>query len=132
MGRWLVEEWPHLRRNYFDRADEILGFELSRLCLEGPEEELVKTENQQPAIYLVSVATNAALRERGPAPAAVAGHSLGEYSALVADLLRLLPADATRRLRRLYRQCRPGEMMMALLEAFPAGSPVCDSSMTAL
>src|SRR5207248_11790887 len=84
MGRWLVEEWPHLRRNYFGRADEILGFELSRLCLEGPEEELVKTENQQPAIYLVSVATNAALRERGPAPAAVAGHSLGEYSALVA------------------------------------------------
>ncbi len=47
-----------------------------------------------------------------------------EYPALVADLLRLLPADATRRLRRLYRQCGPGEMMLALLEAFPAGAPV--------
>lgn len=84
MGKWIADEYPDLKRNYFDRADAILGFDLSRLCFEGPEEALVKTENQQPAIFLVSIATNALLRNAGIVPRAVAGHSLGEYSALVA------------------------------------------------
>src|SRR5579859_1278704 len=84
MGKDLCDAYPEIRSRYFERADEILGFSLSRLCFEGPDEELVRTENQQPAIFLVSVATHAVLREQGLAPEAVAGHSLGEYSALVA------------------------------------------------
>lgn len=87
-------------RAVFDAADAALGFPLSRLCFEGPEEELVRTEVQQPAILTVSVALLRALEERGaPAPAFVAGHSLGEYSALVAaraldfeDAVRLVHA----------------------------------------
>jgi [acyl-carrier-protein] S-malonyltransferase len=84
MGKALCEVYPHMKERYFDRADEILGFPISRLCFEGPAEDLVATENQQPAIFLVSCALDAALRERGLTPEAVAGHSLGEYSALVA------------------------------------------------
>jgi [acyl-carrier-protein] S-malonyltransferase len=84
MGAALCDAYPQIRTRYFERADETLGFPLSRLCFEGPEEELVKTENQQPAIFLVSVATNAVLHEQGVEAQAVAGHSLGEYSALVA------------------------------------------------
>jgi [acyl-carrier-protein] S-malonyltransferase len=84
MGKALCEVYPHMKERYFDRADEILGFPISRLCFEGPAEDLVATENQQPAIFLVSCALDAALRERGLTPEVVAGHSLGEYSALVA------------------------------------------------
>jgi [acyl-carrier-protein] S-malonyltransferase len=84
MGRDLCDAYPEVRRRYFDRADELLGFSLSRLCFEGPEEELVRTEIQQPAIFLVSVAIWSLLSERGIQPGAVAGHSLGEYSSLVA------------------------------------------------
>jgi [acyl-carrier-protein] S-malonyltransferase len=83
MGAYLCEAFPHLRSEYFERADEGLGLPLTRLCFEGPEDELVKTENQQPAIFLVSLATHAALRESGVEPDGMAGHSLGEYSALV-------------------------------------------------
>lgn len=72
-------------RAAFDAADRELGFGLSRLCFEGPEDELRRTENQQPAILATSIALLRALEERcAPAPAFVAGHSLGEYSALVA------------------------------------------------
>src|SRR5437763_6795907 len=84
MGKALAEAYPDVKAGYFDRADEILGFPISQLCFEGPDEELVKTENQQPAIFLVSCAINDVLRQRGIQPEAVAGHSLGEYSALVA------------------------------------------------
>jgi [acyl-carrier-protein] S-malonyltransferase len=84
MGKALCEAFPRIKSEYFDRADDILGFPLSTLCFDGPDEELVKTENQQPAIFLVSSAIDAVLRERGLQPEAVAGHSLGEYSALVA------------------------------------------------
>jgi [acyl-carrier-protein] S-malonyltransferase len=83
MGAVLASEDADIKRDYFDRADDVLGFSLSRLCFEGPEEELVKTENQQPAIFLVSCAMASALEKRGIEPEAVAGHSLGEYSALV-------------------------------------------------
>jgi [acyl-carrier-protein] S-malonyltransferase len=84
MGAALCEAHEDIKRDYFDRADEVLGFPISRMCFEGPEDALVKTENQQPAIFLVSCAIAAVLRERGIEPEAVAGHSLGEYSALVA------------------------------------------------
>jgi [acyl-carrier-protein] S-malonyltransferase len=84
MGKAVSEEYPEIKSQYFDRADEILGFGISQLCFEGPDEELVKTENQQPAIFLVSSAVRAVLEQRGIRPEAVAGHSLGEYSALAA------------------------------------------------
>ncbi len=89
MGKALFEASAAAQR-VFQQADETLGFALSRLCFEGPEEELQDTINAQPAILTVSVACLAALRERwdlvGRAvhPVAVAGHSLGEYTALVA------------------------------------------------
>jgi [acyl-carrier-protein] S-malonyltransferase len=72
-------------REVFDAADSVLGFSLSRLCFEGPEDELVRTENQQPAILTTSIALLRTLEERGPVETGLmAGHSLGEYSALVA------------------------------------------------
>jgi [acyl-carrier-protein] S-malonyltransferase len=83
MGKALAEEYPEIRHRFFDRAEAILPGLVS-LMFEGPEDDLVKTENQQPAIFLVSASIDAALRERGMAPDAVAGHSLGEYAALVA------------------------------------------------
>jgi [acyl-carrier-protein] S-malonyltransferase len=87
-------------RATFEAADAALSFPLSRLCFEGPEDDLVRTENQQPAILATSIAMLRALEERVPlAPACFAGHSLGEYSALVAagalefeDALRLVQA----------------------------------------
>ena len=87
MGLDLYNDYPSARE-VFDQADTCLGFPLSRLCFEGPDEELTKTHNVQPAILVVSIACLRALEEarRGdlPSPAFVAGHSLGEYTALVA------------------------------------------------
>jgi [acyl-carrier-protein] S-malonyltransferase len=78
MGKGLAEK-------YLDQANEILGFDLKQICFEGPEEELKRTEITQPAILTVSIAAFELLRSKNvPLPAAVAGHSLGEYSALVA------------------------------------------------
>src|SRR6202042_1397688 len=71
-------------RSVFDAADSALGFSLSQLCFEGPAEELQLTANTQPAILAVSAAASAVLTEKGIRPVFVAGHSLGEYSALVA------------------------------------------------
>ncbi len=86
MGRDLYET-SKKAREVFERADEALGFPISKLCFDGPEDELTLTKNTQPAIVTTSVAVLEALRERMPElppPAFVAGHSLGEYSALVA------------------------------------------------
>src|SRR6267143_1868811 len=83
MGRELAEKYPAARA-VFDEADRVLGFSLSRLCFEGPEEELKLTENTQPAILTTSIAVCRVLEEKGIRPDFVAGHSLGEYSALVA------------------------------------------------
>ena len=83
MGRELAERYPAARA-VFDQADEALGFSLSQLCFEGPADALKLTENTQPAILTASIATFEVLRERGIRPGYVAGHSLGEYSALVA------------------------------------------------
>ncbi len=85
MGRAWADASPEARRT-FEEADEALGFPLSRLCWEGPEEELNLTANTQPALLAVSTAIYRALGALAPElqPVAVAGHSLGEYSALVA------------------------------------------------
>lgn len=88
MGRDVYDESPAARA-IFDRADAALGFPLSHLCFEGPDDELRQTVNAQPAIVTVSIALLEAARERDhrlvqSPPAFVAGHSLGEYSALIA------------------------------------------------
>jgi [acyl-carrier-protein] S-malonyltransferase len=83
MGRDLALEFEVARRTY-EEADATLGFALSKLCWEGPEDELVLTKHTQPAILTTSIAVFRALLERGLAFDVVAGHSLGEWSALVA------------------------------------------------
>lgn len=83
MGKSLAEAYPEAAR-IFDQADAALGFSLSKLCFEGPDDQLKLTENTQPALLTVSVAANAVLAGNGIRPDFVAGHSLGEYSALVA------------------------------------------------
>jgi [acyl-carrier-protein] S-malonyltransferase len=82
MGCDLAENFPESRA-VFEEADAVLGFAISKLCFDGPEDTLKLTENTQPAILTVSVAAYRALDKRGIAPDFVAGHSLGEYSALV-------------------------------------------------
>jgi [acyl-carrier-protein] S-malonyltransferase len=105
MGKNLAENFP-LARQVFEEADDALGFAISRLCFEGPAEDLQLTENTQPAILTVSVAAFRVIREAGiEAPAFVAGHSLGEYSALVAaGALSLSDAVRTVRARGQYMQ----------------------------
>src|SRR5205814_4476686 len=84
MGRELAERYA-AAREVFEEADDALGFALSRLCFEGPAEQLQLTEYTQPAILTASVAALRAAESEGlPRPDFVAGHSLGEYSALVA------------------------------------------------
>jgi [acyl-carrier-protein] S-malonyltransferase len=105
MGKELAEKFP-VARQVFEEADEALGFAISRLCFEGPAEDLQLTENTQPAILTTSVAAFRAARESGlPEPSFVAGHSLGEYSALVAaGVLELSDAVKTVRTRGQYMQ----------------------------
>jgi [acyl-carrier-protein] S-malonyltransferase len=99
MGQDLVEIYPAARA-VFDEADEVLGFPLSKLCFGGPENELTDTINAQPALVTHSIAALRVLQALGDgaAPAFAAGHSLGEYSALVAaDVIEF--ADAVRLVR---------------------------------
>ena len=104
MGREILEKFP-VSRTAFHEADAALDFPISRLCLEGPEEELKLTENTQPAILTTSIAVFRVLEEKGIRPDFVAGHSLGEYSALVAaGALRLGEAAALVRRRGRYMQ----------------------------
>jgi [acyl-carrier-protein] S-malonyltransferase len=118
MGQQLAAEFP-AARTVFEQADSALGMNLSRLCFEGPEEELRLTANTQPAILTTSIAALRALQSQlAIAPELAAGHSLGEYSALVAagaiDF-----ADAVRAVRergRLMQEaCPPGQGAMAAL-----------------
>ena len=115
MGKDLYDEFPSARELY-DRADEILGFKLSKLCFEGPEDELQQTRNAQPAIAVTSLALLRVATELSPGllkkPAYVAGHSLGEYSALVAA--GALPFDEAIRLLRTR-----GELMQVAGEKNP-------------
>ena len=110
MGKELAEMYPSAKA-VFDEADEALGFSISKMCFEGSEEDLKLTANTQPAILTCSMATYRVLEEKGLAPDFVAGHSLGEYSALVAAG-SLKFADAVRLVR------KRGNYMQ---EAVPAG-----------
>lgn len=83
MGKALCEAYPHLRQVY-DEASTVLGYDVAALCFEGPAEKLNLTEHTQPALLVSSIAALRALEPAGIKPVAVAGHSLGEYSALVA------------------------------------------------
>ncbi|MDT5123361.1 MAG: [acyl-carrier-protein] S-malonyltransferase [Acidobacteriota bacterium] len=105
MGSDLAEKYT-AAREVFEEADEALGFSISRLCFSGTAEELQLTENTQPAILTTSIATLRAAQAAGlPAPEYVAGHSLGEYSALVAaGALSLADAVRTVRLRGRFMQ----------------------------
>jgi [acyl-carrier-protein] S-malonyltransferase len=111
MGRAFSETSGAAKR-VFEEANDALGFDLRRVMFEGPDAELALTANTQPAVLTTSVAAAAACAERGVTPALAAGHSLGEYSALVvAGALPL--ADAVRVVR------RRGELMQ---EAVPVGT----------
>lgn len=134
MGRDVYEQ-SAAAQAIFAQADETLGFELSRLCFDGPAEELTQTQNAQPALLTTSIALLEAARERTALPQAayVAGHSLGEYSALVAaGALRF--EDALRLVR------RRGELMAAATEGTMAAvmgldlatlEAVCEEASTA-
>jgi [acyl-carrier-protein] S-malonyltransferase len=98
MGATLAKTFPETART-FEEANEALGFDLARVLFLGPEDELVKTKNAQPAILTHSVAVLRVLESRGARPRAAAGHSLGEYSAYVAAGALSL-ADAVRLVRR--------------------------------
>jgi [acyl-carrier-protein] S-malonyltransferase len=123
MGKLLAQEYPDARRA-FEEADRTLEFPLSNLCFEGPEDELKKTENQQPALLTVSVAALRVLKAQGIKATIVAGHSLGEYSALVAAG-SLAFADALRLVRkrgRYMQQAVPeGAGAMAAILKLPEG-----------
>src|SRR6202166_5066017 len=84
MGKDLFEKYP-IARQTFEEADEALGYKLSQICFQGPEEQLRLTEITQPAILTASIAALRVLETRIPKPSFVAGHSLGEYSAHVAS-----------------------------------------------
>ncbi len=110
MGKELAALYP-VARQTFEEADDALGFSISKLCFEGPDEQLKLTENTQPAILTMSTAVARVLREKGITPQFAAGHSLGEYSAHVAA--GTLPfADAVRTVRNRGRYMQ---------EAVPAG-----------
>lgn len=129
MGRDLAERFPEARHTY-EEADEAIGFALSRLCWEGPEEELTLTINAQPAILVHSVAAWRVLGERRPAVALAAGHSLGEFSAYVAAGA-LSFREAVRTVRRrgelMYHSgtARPGTMAAVLGLDDAATEAVC-------
>jgi [acyl-carrier-protein] S-malonyltransferase len=122
MGRALHDAFPEARQA-FEEADDALGLALSELCFSGSEADLARTENTQPAILAVSVAAWRVLEARGFSPSAAAGHSLGEYSALVAAGSLTL-ADAVRVVRqrgRFMQEAVPeGVGAMAAILGLPA------------
>jgi [acyl-carrier-protein] S-malonyltransferase len=133
MGADLHARYPSARA-VFEEVDETLGFPLSQLCFQGPEEELIQTINVQPAVLAVSIACLRAAQDAAgdslPAPAFVAGHSLGEYTALVAAGVITLP-DAARLVRtrgRLMHEAgskKPGGMMAVIGLDEKATQEVC-------
>lgn len=123
MGKSLYARFPAVRR-VFEQADHALSFPVSKLCFEGPEDALKLTQNTQPALLTVSAAAAEVLRENGIQPDYVAGHSLGEYSALVAaGSLALAGAVRLVRNRGLYMQeaVPVGVGAMAALLKLPDG-----------
>ena len=137
MGRDLYDEYP-VAREIFEQADEALGFPISQICFEGPEDELRKTVNAQPALVVVSYACLQAAQEAGkglPSPVCVAGHSLGEYTALAAtdvlsftDTVRL----ARERGRLMYEAGlqQPGTMAAIIGLDEPVLAEVCQQTDT--
>lgn len=118
MGRELYESFP-ASRQVFDTANEVLGFDLARLMFEGPEEELTSTINTQPALLVASVAALRVVESGGYRPSVTAGHSVGEYAALVAAGSLVL-SDAVMLVRRrgeLMNEAaasRPGTMVAVI------------------
>jgi [acyl-carrier-protein] S-malonyltransferase len=117
MGKSLADKFPSARQ-VFEEADDVLQFSLSRLCFEGPDDQLKLTENTQPALVTVSTAAWRVVQAEGLQPDFVAGHSLGEYSALVAagaigfaDALRLV----RKRGRYMQEAVAPGVGAMAAI-----------------
>jgi [acyl-carrier-protein] S-malonyltransferase len=131
MGKALAEAFPAARR-VFDEVDAALGEKLSTLCFEGPDDRLKLTANTQPAILTVSAAAAAVLAERGVRADVVAGHSLGEYSALVAAGA-LTAADAARAVRArgtfMQEAVPPGKGAMAAVLGLEPGRvrAICES-----
>lgn len=137
MGKELYEAFPAARA-VFQEADDVLGMPLSRLIFEGPEGELKQTVNAQPAIFTASIAYFNALREArnasdGVSPAFVAGHSLGEYTALVAagalefaDALRLVRERG--RLMQLAGEVSQGGMVAVLGMALEVMEELCKAA----
>ena len=126
MGRDFSDNFP-IARQTFEEADDALGFPLSTLCFDGPEEQLRLTENTQPAIFTASIAAQRVLAERGVTPSYVAGHSLGEYSANVAaGTLSFADAVRTVRSRGQYMQeaVPAGEGAMAAILGMPAAEVI--------
>jgi [acyl-carrier-protein] S-malonyltransferase len=123
MGKSLAGQFPSARA-IFEEADATLGFSVSQLCFEGPDDALRMTENTQPALLAVSTAAFTVLREHGFEPEYVAGHSLGEYSALVAAGSLGFP-DALRLVRKrgqyMQQAVPPGVGAMAALLKLPEG-----------
>lgn len=117
MGKELYEQLP-AARSLFDRANEVLGFDLARICFEGPEDELNKTDISQPALYVASLAALEELKQTQPevvrACQGAAGLSLGEYTALA--FAGALDFEAGLRLVRLR-----GQAMQAASDATPSG-----------
>lgn len=135
MGRTVWEESP-AAQDVFGKADVALGRKISSVCFEGPDEELKRTENTQPAMVTTELAILAALREAmpdAPAPAYVAGHSLGEYAALAAAGV-LAVEDAVRLVER--RGClmgaaaekHPGTMAAIIALPTPEVAAVCEEA----
>jgi len=123
MGKSLAERFPAAKQA-FEEADDALQFALSELCFNGPESDLKRTEHTQPALLAVSVAALRVLEEQGLKPDYVAGHSLGEYSALVASgSLQFAAALRLVRKRGRYMQeaVPQGVGAMAALLKLPAG-----------
>src|SRR5437773_6360482 len=132
MGREVSGKFPEARAA-FDEADRALDFPISRLCFEGPEEQLRLTENTQPAILTTSIALFRVLAEKGIRPDFVAGHSLGEYSALVAaGAIELGDAAALVRRRGRYMQeavpVGVGAMAALLGMDLPAVQSLCEKA----
>jgi len=123
MGKSLAEKYP-VARQAFEEADDVLQFSLSRLCFEGPDDQLKLTENTQPALVAVSTAAWRVAQAEGLRPDTVAGHSLGEYSALVAAGA-LSFADALRLVRKrgcyMQEAVLPGVGAMAAILKLPEG-----------
>jgi [acyl-carrier-protein] S-malonyltransferase len=132
MGKSLFDNHASVKR-LFDEASEVVGKNLARLCFEGPEAELARTDNVQPAIILVNLACLQVLREQGIVPAAAAGHSLGEYAALCAagvltfaDTMRLVQARGAAMQEAAERH--PGGMTAVFGLGRPALAEICEEA----